>query len=250
MVARHHDVETALDHRQVSATTMVDDWQYEPLQSLPPDALATNSWLMNAMRDQVYWWLQRWLRRRFSFQVQGDEVFQRVSQFILIANHASHLDTICLLAALPAIRRNRCYSAAAEDYFYTHIFKEQIARLLANTFPFRRHEDVQRSLEACARILERGDSLIFFPEGTRSTTGEVQRFRKGIGRLLQGKPYPVIPTYLHGTYEALGKGRLRPRKAHVRLRIGSPEWFQDAPVEETAAIEIANYLQARVLALK
>lgn len=229
---------------------MVDDWRYEPLQSLPADALATNSWLMNAMRDQVYRGLQRWLRRRFNFQVQGDEVFQRVSQFILIVNHASHLDTICLLAALPPHQRNRCYSAAAEDYFYTHIFKEQIARLLANTFPFRRHEDTQRSLEACARILERGDSLVFFPEGTRSTTGELQRFRKGIGKLVQGKPYPVIPAYLRGTYEALAKGRLHPQRTYIRLRIGSPEWFQDAPIGEDSAIDIANYLQARVQALK
>ena len=229
---------------------MVDTWQYEPLQSLPPDALATNSWLMNAIRDQVYGWLQRWLRRRFDFQVQGDEVFQRVSQFILITNHTSHLDTICLLAVLPSVQRNRCYSAAAEDYFYTHIFKEQIARLLANTFPFRRHEDARRSLEACARILARGDSLIFFPEGTRSRTGELQRFRKGIGLLVQGKSYPVIPAYLHGTYEALAKGRLRPRKAEVRLRIGPPEYFNGAQMEETSAIEIVNYLHDRVQSLR
>lgn len=205
---------------------------------------------MNAVRDQVYVWLQRWLRGRFDFQVQGDEVFQRVSQFILVANHTSHLDTICLLAALPPAQRNRCYSAAAEDYFYTHVCKEQIARLLANTFPFRRHEDVQRSLEACARILERGDSLIFFPEGTRSTTGELQRFRKGIGLLVQGKPYPVIPAYLRGTYEALAKGKFRPRKAAIHLHVGSPGYFGDAQPGEAGAIEIANHLQARVEALK
>jgi len=202
------------------------------------------------MRNQVYGCLQRWLRKRFDFQVHGDEVLQRVSQFILIANHTSHLDTICLLVALPPAQRNRCYSAAAEDYFYTHIFKEQIARLLANTFPFRRHEDAQRSLEACARILERGDSLIFFPEGTRSRTGELQRFRKGIGLLVQGKPYPVIPTYLEGTYEALAKGRFRPQNAEIRLHIGSPEYFHGVQPGETSAIEIANRLHACVQALK
>ena len=205
---------------------------------------------MNAMRDQLYKGLQRWLRSRFDFEVQGKEVFQHVSQFILVANHASHLDTICLLAALPAAQRNRCYSAAAEDYFYTHIFKEQVARLLANTFPFRRHEDAHRSLEACARILERGDSLIFFPEGTRSRTGELQRFRKGIGLLVQGKSYPVIPAYLWGTYEALAKGTFRPRKAAIHLHIGSPEYFGGTQPGEVGAIEIANRLQARVEALK
>ena len=229
---------------------MADEWRYEPLQSLPPDALATNSWLMNAMRNHAYGWIRRWLKRRFDFQVHGDDAFQRVPQFVLIANHTSHLDTICLLAALPSMKRNHCFSAAAEDYFYTHLFKEQVARLLGNTFPFRRHEDAQRSLEACARILERGDSLIFFPEGTRSQTGDLQRFRKGIGLLVQGKPYPVIPTHLQGAHEALAKGRFRPGKAAIRLQIGSPEYFASAQPGEASAIDIANHLHDRVRALK
>lgn len=228
----------------------MDDWRYEPLLTLPPDALATNSRLMNAMRDQVYRWIQRWLKKRFRFQVEGDEVFRHTPQFILIANHTSHLDTICLLAALPPERRNRCYSAAAEDYFYTHVFKEQTARLLANTFPFRRREETQRSLEACARILERGDSLIFFPEGTRSVTGALQPFRTGIGALVQGRAYPVVPTYVDGAYQALAKGRLLPHGSHIELRIGQPETFKDAPMGRESAIAIANHLYDRVRALK
>lgn len=227
----------------------MDEWQYEPIQSLPPDVLASNSRLMNGLRNQVYVWIMRWLRTQFDFQVEGDDVFHRLHNFILIANHSSHLDTICLLAALPPERRNRCYSAAAEDYFYTHVFKEQIARLLANTFPFRRHEDTRRSLEACARILERGDSLIFFPEGTRSTIGALQRFRKGIGALVQGKPYPVLPAYIKGAHEALAKGRCVPQKTKIRVRIGSPESFQNAPAGEDSAVEITRHLYTRVCEL-
>ena len=227
----------------------MDDWTYEPLQGLPPEALATNSPLMNAMRDLTYQGIQRWLRRRFHFQVEGAEVFQRTPQFILISNHASHLDAICLLAALPPALRNRCYSAAAADYFYTHLFKEQTARLLANTFPFRRHEDARRSLEACAKILERGDSLILFPEGTRSPTGRLQPFRKGVGLLVQGTPYPVIPAYLHGASDALGKGRRYPRAAVIRLRVGSPEVFVDAPAGKASIEEITKRLEDRVRAL-
>lgn len=227
----------------------MDDWQYEPLQILSPDALATNSRLMNALRDQLYVWIARWLRMRFSFEVEGAETFQRLQHFVLVANHSSHLDTICLLAAIPAKVRNRCYSAAAEDYFYTHLFKEQLARLIANTFPFRRRGDVVRSLAACARILERGDNLIFYPEGTRSTSGTPQPFRKGIGVLVQGKAYPVLPAYIKGTHDVLAKGRCVPRTARIQVRIGSPESFQDAPLGENAAVEIANCLYSRVCEL-
>ena len=225
-------------------------WQYEPLQGLPPDALATNSWLMNAMRDQAYRWIRRWLERQFDFRVEGTEVFQRTPQFLLIANHTSHLDAICLLAALPSGLRNRCYSAAAEDYFYTHVCKEQMARLLANTFPFRRRSDTHLSLAACARILERGDSLLLFPEGTRSTTGELQLFHSGIGVLAQGRSYPVIPAYLDGTHHALAKGQVLCRRTRILLRVGWPEAFQDAPLGKESAIAIANHLRDRVEALR
>ena len=227
----------------------MDDWQYEPLQGLPPDALATNSRLMNALRDHLYRWMLRWLEARFGFQVEGADVFQRLQHFVLVANHNSHLDTLCLLAAMPANVRNRCYSAAAEDYFYTHVFKEQFARLIANTFPFRRRGDTTRSLAACLRILERGDSLIFYPEGTRSTSGTIQPFRKGIGLLVQGKPYSVLPVFITGTYDALAKGRCLPRSARIRICLGSPESFQDAPLGDHSAAEIATRLHNRVCEL-
>ena len=224
----------------------MDNWQYESLQSLPPEALAANSWLTNKLRNCVYVWVCFWLKKQFSFTVEGDEIFESTSQFVLVANHSSHLDTISLLAILPSKLRNHCYSAAAEDHFYSNVFKEKIARLFGNTFPFRRREDATRSLEACARILERGDCLIFFPEGTRSKTGEVQKFRKGIGKLLQGKSFPVVPIYIKGAYEALAKGRFCPKKTHINILIGSPLVFKDNTLDELSAIEIANRLESEV----
>jgi len=220
----------------------MDEWQYEPLESLPPEALAANSRLMNAARNVVYRLVRVWLRLVFRFDVEGAEVFQQTTQFVLISNHSSHLDAICLLAALPAELRNRCFSAAASDYFYTNILMELTARLLANTFPFKRRTDPKRSLEACVRILERGDSLIFFPEGTRSVTGELQPFKKGIGALVQGTPYPVLPAYLHGAHKVLGKGQMAPRMARLRLRFGRPQMFDATPASDESAQMIANHL--------
>ena len=225
---------------------MTDASKNEPLQGLPPEVLAANSRLMNALRDVAYWWIRWWLKIQFHFQVEGGEVFRRTPQFILISNHTSHLDAICLLAALPSEQRNRCYSAAAEDYFYTNVVKEWVVRLLANTFPFSRHADPRSGLEACARILERGDSLIFFPEGTRSTTGEMQRFRKGIGILVQGTRYPVVPVYLLGTGEALAKGRCYPTATKIRLRVGEPETFERAPAGDESMAKLTARLEARV----
>lgn len=223
--------------------------QDEARERSSPDALATNSRLMNAMRNLVYVFIRWWLRLAFRFDVAGAEVFQRTRQFILISNHSSHLDAVCLLAALPAKLRNRCFSAAASDYFYTNIVMEFIARLLANTFPFQRRTDPKEGLEFCARILERGDSLIFFPEGTRSVTGELQPFKKGVGALVQGTPYPVIPAYLRGAHRVLGKGKVAPRVARLHLRFGTPQVFTDVPASDEAADLIASRLHDAVEAL-
>jgi 1-acyl-sn-glycerol-3-phosphate acyltransferase len=224
--------------------------QEDASSPLPPDALAANSRFMNALRTAVYWGITRWLAWYFHFKVEGAEVFRRTPQFVLISNHSSHLDAVCLLAALPTPLRNRCFSAAASDYFYTNPIRKWAARLLANTFPFTRHTDPQGGLDACARILARGDSLIFFPEGTRSVTGELQPFKKGIGALVQGTPYPVIPAYLHGTHRVLGKGRMAPRLARLRVTFGSPQVFSAVPTGEESAERIAERLHDLVAALK
>jgi 1-acyl-sn-glycerol-3-phosphate acyltransferase len=213
------------------------------------EAPATNGRLLNALRGITYWWIIRWLRWQFHFRVDGAEVFRTTTQFVLISNHASHLDAVCLLAALPSALRNRCFSAAASDYFYTNRFKEFAARLFANTFPFQRLSDPKRSLEACVRILERGDSLIFFPEGTRSVTGELQPFKKGIGALVEGRPYPVIPAFLQGAHAALGKGKVRPRFVEIRLRFGAPQVFASVPADDASAQMIADRLHGAVQAL-
>jgi 1-acyl-sn-glycerol-3-phosphate acyltransferase len=221
-----------------------------PSQSPPADVLASNSPLMNGARTVLYWVLWAWLRLRNDLQVERGEVLRQAGNFVLIANHASHVDTVALLAVLPPSLRNRCFSAAAEDYFYTNWFRRLSARLFANTFPFRRQgPDARMGLEASARILTRGDSLIIYPEGTRTTTGRLQRFRKGIGLLVQGMPYAVIPVAITGTHRVMGKGSWFPRRGHIRVRVGTPETFAHAGRDDASAAAIANHLQERVRVL-
>ena len=58
--------------------------------------------------------------------------------FVLVANHASHLDTLCLLAALPLRRLHRAYPAAAADYFFVNVARRALAVLVVNALPFHR----------------------------------------------------------------------------------------------------------------
>ncbi len=204
---------------------------------------------MNTARNALYGVLRWMLRTQFSFRVEGAERLKTLRQFVLIANHSSHMDTVCLLAMLSNAQRNRCYSAAAEDYFYTNPVKALGARLFANTFAFSRMDDPNESLMACRRILERGGSLIFYPEGTRSITGELQLFRKGIGMLVQGTRHPVVPAHIAGAFEAMPKKQHWLKRAPICVRVGEPMVFADAPAGEASEIEIARQLQQHVLAL-
>ena len=88
---------------------------------------------------------------------------------LLIANHASHFDSLTVLAALPEARRRRTAVAAAADYFFQDRRLAFVASLLLGAFPFHRTGPVAASLAHCGDLADSGHSLLVFPEGTRST---------------------------------------------------------------------------------
>lgn len=73
-----------------------------------------------------------------------------------------------------------------------------------------------------ATILRDGKNLIWFPEGERSTSGELKDFKPGIGMLLERFPAAIIPVFLHGTHEALPPGKHLPRLHAIRVVFGEP----------------------------
>lgn len=163
------------------------------------------------------------LRLYLCFEIVGAQNVPNEGSFVLVANHSSHLDALCLLAALPWRRLSRAYTVAAEDYFFQSATRFWIAALTANALPFTRGKRMRESLAICAEVLATpGNILIIFPEGTRSRTGKLQPFRSGIGALVVGRDVLVLPCRLEGTYRAWPKGRRLPRPAKVRLIIGEP----------------------------
>ena len=68
--------------------------------------------------------------------------------------------------------------------------------------------------------MDRGWSILVYPEGTRSTTGALGPFRSGIGLLAVELGAPVVPIGVTGTYEAFPKGSNRPRRSAITVRFG------------------------------
>ena len=112
--------------------------------------------------------MRGWLRIYDRLTIVGRENLPTERSFILVANHASHLDTLCLLAALPSHRLHCTFPVAAQDYFCVNPLRTFLAKVLVNLLPFNRRL-AQHSLRTCARLLQTpGTVLILFPEGTRN----------------------------------------------------------------------------------
>ncbi len=188
------------------------------------------------------------LRTYNRFDIVGRENLPRDGSFVLIANHASHLDAVALLSALPLRSLHRAYPLAARDYFCANDLRLAFTAIIANVMLFER--DGLDGLTLCQRMLdERGNVLVMFPEGTRSIDGRVGMFRRGIGLLLASSSYPVVPCYLDGTFSAWPKGALIPRPARVRLVIGEARTYERVEQNDAGVLHICADLRRAVLAL-
>jgi len=164
-----------------------------------------------------------------------------------VANHSSHLDTLCLLAALPLRKLHRAFPAAAADYFFQSVPRILVAAVVTNALPFARRVRVRRSLSICSELLSNPENiLIIFPEGTRSKTGETREFKSGIGALVAGRDVMVLPCYLQGAFNAWPKGRRLPRPKKVRLIVGAPRNYSSRNANKIDMCTIAAELHRAV----
>ncbi len=194
--------------------------------------------------------LRFWLRVYHGLTIVGRHNLPVDRSFVLVANHASHLDTLCLLAALPLGRLHRAFPAAAQDYFCVSPPWALLAKVLVNALPFDRHAAPWHSLRACARLLANpGNVLLLFPEGQRSPAGDLGEFKPGVAFLAAGRDIPVVPCHLAGTHAALPKGAWCPRPASIRLTIGTPRVYAHLPANKESRKRICRELREAVLRL-
>jgi 1-acyl-sn-glycerol-3-phosphate acyltransferase len=212
-------------------------WQYHPasdfglswLQRLRrfPRAPDMTAWGLRSVAGVL---LRSYLRIVHRLRVEGAEHLRQSESFALVANHASHLDALCLMAALPLAHVHRVFPAAAADYWFRSAAGTVVAAGMLNALAMERQGNPRRSLEACRQVLrEPGNVLILFPEGRRSPDGQLLPFRPGIGYLLAGTPHLVVPAYLSGTERALPRGRVVPVPHPITVRVGPPRRFADVP---------------------
>jgi len=142
---------------------------------------------------------------------------------VFIANHSSHLDTPLILGSLPRRYARRIAVGAAADYFFDARWRAAVTALVFNAFPVERHGS--RKLRSLApHLLDRGWSLLLFPEGTRSEDGWMGQMRLGAAQLCVTRGVPCVPIVLRGTYAAMPRGRNWPvpGRPRVVVQFGTP----------------------------
>lgn len=141
------------------------------------------------------------------------------TNFLVAANHVSHLDMGLVKMALGEQGRDLVALAAA-DYFFDNKFKRAYMDNFTNLVPMERSGSLRKSLRHALSFLERGFNALIFPEGTRSLSGEMTDFKPVIGLLALTARVGILPVYLHGTYEALPKGSNMLKSRDVGARVG------------------------------
>jgi long-chain acyl-CoA synthetase len=140
---------------------------------------------------------------------------------LITPNHASYLDPLVIAAALPWRRLRRTYWAGWVGVMHTTRFRRMLSRA-AQVFPVDADRDLAAAVRTARQLLDQGYDVVWFPEGRRSPTGELQGFQSGVGVLAAGIAAAIVPAAIDGTFAAWPKHRRWPRATRVRVAFGVP----------------------------
>ena len=143
--------------------------------------------------------------------------------FVVVSNHASHLDAPLIIGALPQRLARYVAANAAADYFFDVWWRKPLTALFFNAFPVDRTGLSGRSSMATS-LLDQGVPLLIFPEGGRSRTGAIGNFKPGAAALCKSRDVPCLPVAIVGASEAMPYGASWPERGRpsVYVTFGEP----------------------------
>jgi long-chain acyl-CoA synthetase len=160
----------------------------------------------------------------------GVERFANVKPPVLfISNHVTDVDAALIISALPWRWRYRMAIAMAgetlRDWRMTSRFRYTLGAALFNVFPLPRQSGFRQSFAYAGEAVDRGFSILIFPEGTETKDGNIQPFKAGIGLLTSELKIPVVPIMLRGLFELKQQRRRFIKPGTVSVTFGEPIMF-------------------------
>jgi long-chain acyl-CoA synthetase len=191
-------------------------------------------------------------------RIQGREDLRGVAgPALVISNHIDDVDVGFIVTALPARFRHKLATAAGGEALEAlrtpsperNLFLRMFDRVewllgvsLLNLFPLPREAGFRDSFAFAGEAVDRGYSILVFPEGRHTTDGKLRPFRSGIGLLVNNLRIPVIPMRIDGLFEVKQAGRRIARPFQITVKIGQPLRFEP----DLDPNQIAAELQAKV----
>jgi len=168
--------------------------------------------------------LGTWFDRMFDLKVYGRERLQGQG-YILCSNHGSFLDGFLLAYAVPGPLRHQMFSLGYSGYFDVPVLRNLLK--LIRVIPVDSARNVVAAMQVSSYILRHGRLLSIFPEGFRTPTGEVGRFKKGVAILARELGVKLVPVYIHGSFEAWPPGVTLPRPRPIRVVFGREHSWEE-----------------------
>ncbi len=156
---------------------------------------------------------------------------------LIVSNHTSHLDTLLIQNFFPSHLKRRICPAAWKEYFDAEgrpvlvklgkWLAWQFATTLINLFPLPQSAGFRQSMAYAGELLDDGWNVLLFPEGARTTSGEMLPFREGVGIMAQNLQVPVVPVAISGGEKVLVRGKFHPKRGTVKMAVGKPFYPKD-----------------------
>jgi long-chain acyl-CoA synthetase len=226
---------------------IVEEAQAEPIDIPAPVAAVAKRLLTKAQMG--------FYDRVMSPTVYGRAFIPHNRNTIVVSNHASHLDMGFVKYALGEYG-DEIVSLAAQDYFFAGRLKKTYFDKLTNLQAFDRKTNLRQALRQASDTIRAGNTVLLFPEGTRSRDGIIADFKSTLGHLSLSTNTDILPVCLSGTYESWPKGRRVPTRRDITARIGPPlEHEHLARLTEgmkfaKACRRVASLARAAVIALQ
>lgn len=180
----------------------------------------------------------------YPLTVKGRENLPVGSGFIIASNHISNMDPFILGLA----SRRRLSYVAKDSLFHNRVLRHLLYRV--DAFPIKRGGADFRAMRETLRRLKNGAPVVFFPEGTRQTTGMERKIHEGIGFIVAKAGVPVIPAYIKDSEKVLPPGSKVLKRHRVTVVFGAPLHFAKHQSYPDIAHQVMDRISSLALATK
>jgi long-chain acyl-CoA synthetase len=192
-------------------------------------------------------------------EVIGSENLHEISgPLLVVSNHLADVDIGFIQYALPPAMRHKLATATRGEaleilrspsptrMWVTRIYNRvqwELAVILLNLFPLPQQSGFRKSFAYAGEAVDRGYSVLVFPEGKHSKDGKIGDFRSGIGLLAEKLRIPVLPMRIDGLFEIKNAGKKFAAPGKIQVRIGAPVRFAPGVSPEEIAVRLKEAVE-------